>query len=286
MAAGSKTLDDLRREIDGIDDRLHALILARTALVREVASVKAEPGRAMAVPGAGMRPGREAEVLRRRLAADLGGLPATVFARIWRELIAAFCRLQGPLEVAVCTTEKSIGYWDLARDHFGSATRMSLHHAPGLVIRAVSGGAATVGLLPMPVAEEKDSWWRMLEGTPGSPHVIAKLPFCVNPGRIENCQAMVIGCLPYDGSTDDLSWLSLAADAALSRRSLNDLVRRIGFAGQLIATYEEGGRADYLLETSGFVRRDDSRVVDLAKQLPSSSRVAVIGSYARPLAVG
>lgn len=250
--------------------------------MREIGGIKAGGGGG----GSAIRPGREAQVLRRRLAGDLGGLPATVYARIWRELIAAYCRLQGPLSVAVCAKEKSVGYWDVARDHFGSATRMTLHHAPGLVVREVAEGRATVGLLPVLVTEESDPWWRSLRGTPGEPQVMARLPFVDGGGpRFENLQAMVIAALPYDPSGDDLSWLTVKSSEVLSRRTLNDHVRVAGFDGSIIATIEERQTADYLIEAAGHIAADDPRLADLAKRLPRGCRIAVIGAYARPIKV-
>jgi chorismate mutase len=274
---GTKSLGDLRREIDDIDDRLHELILARTAVVRQIGAIKG------VAAGSPLRPGREAEVLRRRLTHDLGGLSGAVYARIWRELIAAYCRLQGSLSVAVCATEKSVGYWDLARDHFGSATRMALHHAPGLVVREVAEGRAIVGLLPMPVFEEPDPWWRALRSVPRTPQVIAKLPFYEGDGgRLENLQAVVISKVPYDPSSDDATWLTIAAREMLSWRTLNDHVKKAGLDGRIIATLEERQGADYLIETAGFVTSGDARLVDLTRRLPSGARIDVIGSYARP----
>ena len=156
MTIKDTELDALRREIDEIDARILEAIVARTAVVRRVGEAKGG--------GPILRPGREAKVMRALLAGPDTGLPQPVVGRIWRELIAAYCRLQGKLEVAVCAPEKSVGYWDLARDHFGSATRMSLHKSPTVVLRAVSEGDATVGILPLPQDGEADPWWRYMSG--------------------------------------------------------------------------------------------------------------------------
>ena len=52
-------LDTLRQEIDAIDGDLHGLIRRRATLVGEIAAAK-PPG------GISFRPGREAQVLRKR----------------------------------------------------------------------------------------------------------------------------------------------------------------------------------------------------------------------------
>lgn len=279
----ASALDDLRREIDAIDDSLHALIEKRTAVVRRIAEIK----------GAGpvLRPGREARVLRKRLAqAAQDPLPGAVFARIWRELIAAYCRLQGPLQVAVCAPTKSVGYWDLARDHFGSATRMNLFHSPTLVLRAVSEGDGTVAILPMPRDDDDDPWWRHLgTGPEPAPRVVGRLPFTANPGaRFEDLQAVVVARVAAEDSGDDVSWLVVAAEERLARRSLNDLVQAAGLDAHVLAGHDEaaaGVGTFYLLEANGHVAAGDARLAALTQKLKSArGRVTPVGAYARPQA--
>ena len=282
MAKLPNTLDELRREIDTIDDRLHDLVAQRTAVVRRIAGIKGG--------GPVLRPGREARILRQRLAAASGdALPGAVFARIWRELISAYCRLQGPLQVAVCAPVKSVGYWDLARDHFGSATKMSLFHSPTLVLRAVGEVEGMVGLLPMPHDDDTNPWWRHLAtGPEPSLRVVARLPFTANPGaRFEDLQAVVVARVAEEHSGDDVSWLVVSAEERISRRSLNDLGQTVGFDAQVLAGHDEGSAADYfyLLEVAGHVGRNDARLAKLADKLKAArGRVTPVGAYARPQA--
>ena len=59
MDTPAPNLDELRRRLDAIDDRLHDLILERAAVVESVAALKQSTGQPS------LRPGREAEILRR-----------------------------------------------------------------------------------------------------------------------------------------------------------------------------------------------------------------------------
>lgn len=77
MTSSDATLQSLRRQIDRIDDQLHDLIMARAALVEQVAAAKPDSG----VP---LRPGREAEILRRLIARHAGRFPKGALVRIWR----------------------------------------------------------------------------------------------------------------------------------------------------------------------------------------------------------
>ncbi len=285
MTPDPSPLGDLRREIDEIDGEIQALLTKRADVVDRVALAKSGTGAANP-----MRPGREAILLRRRLEAASEGMPTVVISRIWREIIAAFCRAQGPFSVAVCAPEKSVGYWDLARDHFGSATPMSLHKSPHVVVRAVGEGEVSVGLLPVPQEDDPEPWWRYLIGAgPDRPRVIARLPFCANPGaRFEDLEALAVALLDYDESGDDVSLLAVPASDRMSRASFNALVREAGFDGHAIAVFDESGTEPgrfYLVQASGFIGAGDPRMRGLEERLgDQGGEVFHIGGYATPTA--
>ena len=121
------SLDSLRQEIDAIDGELHGLIRRRAALVDRIAASK-PPG------GLALRPGREAQVMRQRLATHQGPFPAAAVYRMWREMMCAFTLMQTPdIKIAICRPHDQPGYWDLARDHFGCqiTVRRQRHAGPG-----------------------------------------------------------------------------------------------------------------------------------------------------------
>ena len=109
------TLDSLRQEIDAIDSDLHGLIRRRADGGRARSPATKPAG------GLALRPGREAQVMRQRLATHDGQLPRPPPSiRMWREMMSAFTLMQTPgLKIAICRPADQPGYWDLARDHFG-----------------------------------------------------------------------------------------------------------------------------------------------------------------------
>src|SRR5882724_10121627 len=97
-------LNALRQEIDAIDGDLHGLIRRRASLVGEISASK-PPG------GLALRPGREAAVMRQRLAEHDGGFPVAAVYRMWREMMSAFSLMQTPaLKIAVCRPADQPGY--------------------------------------------------------------------------------------------------------------------------------------------------------------------------------
>lgn len=81
----------LRQRIDAIDDRILELASERARLAQEIGHLK---------NGSAYRPEREAQVVRRLLAANPGPLPAEAVERLYRELMSACRALEQPLSVA------------------------------------------------------------------------------------------------------------------------------------------------------------------------------------------
>ena len=125
-------LDGLRRRIDEIDDRLQDLLAERLEIVAGVAAHKRGKGAIAA-----HQPAREAEIIRRLVRRNKGGFPAATLVRMWRELLGATVQLQSSFAVAVYAPPQTPGYWDLARDHYGSQTPMVPYRSTSHVIGAV-----------------------------------------------------------------------------------------------------------------------------------------------------
>ncbi len=280
------TLEDLRREIDEIDDRIHDLLMRRTEIVEELSAIKSRDDR-----GTPMRPAREVAILRRLLARHEGALPPAVVVRIWREMVAALTRLQGDLSVAVSAPEKSVGYWDLARDHYGSGTRMTLHRLAAPVIRAVAEGSATVGVLPLPAEDEPDPWWRMLiTGGERPPRIVARLPFIENPGgRFEHLGALAVARIEQEPTGDDVSLVVVEANAELSRASVRDAFAAAGLSATDLAAWRDPESAEarlHLIEIAEFVGPDDARLESVLRLLGESAvGIVPLGGYAVPIAL-
>lgn len=280
MTADTPSLDELRREIDEIDVAVHDLLMRRVALADAVGHVKGEGGPFI-------RPGREARILRRLVARHEGPLPKIVLVSIWREIISAMTALEGPYAVAVYTQAASQdGLPALARAHYGAERPISAHQTILGVLRAVSDGHATVGLLPLPQGEEADPWWRNLVRTgPDVPKIIARLPFAPLDRRFEGLEALAISLAPPEASDRDRSYLVVENAAQLSRGGLRDALARADFHVVDMQNWSAAGKVPWVLvEVDGFLDATDPRVRRLAEDDDSPiGQVWAIGSYAVPL---
>ena len=284
MTAPSKAINKLRRSIDVIDDEMHDLLMRRIKIVEKIGVLKDSATGELYI-----RPEREAQILRRLVKRHKGRFPAAVVARIWRELLASTTRLQGPFSVAVNAPEKSVGYWDMARDHYGSATRMTLHRLANPVLNAVFSGSVTVGLLPMPAEGDADPWWPRLIGAGDNlPRVIARVPFIENGnGRFEDLGALAIARTMPGISGDDVSLYAVEATAGFSRASIQDAFVTAGLPTNAIAVWSESRSATshfHLIEIAEYVRPDDARIAAVADSHGEHIiRIVDLGGYAVPI---
>lgn len=275
MTAGPDGLDALRREIDALDDRMHELLMARAEVVERIFAVKSNQGSGKIYPG------REARILRRLLARHHGRLPKPVIARVWRELLSAFGRMQQPFAVAVLAPERSVSYWDLARGHFGSSTPTTLHRSAQNVLSAVMETPGLIGVLPVPQEDETDPWWPKLVGDMPLPRVVTKLPFVAeSTGGPENIAAFAVAMMEPEASGEDGSLIALSLKGPISRMRLNELLQQAGLAGKHVANTGEW----HLIEVEGFVTKGDAKLANLLKHAAGVvQQVTAIGAFPAPI---
>ena len=287
MTAPTKAINKLRRDIDVIDDAMHDLLMRRVEIVEKIGVLKdSAPGDLY------IRPEREARILRRLVSRHQGRFPAAVVARIWRELLASTTRLQGPFSVAVNAPEKSVGYWDMARDHYGSATRMTLHRLANPVLNAVFDGSVTIGLLPMPAEDDADPWWpKLIAGGGVLPRVIARLPFIeYGNGRFEDLGALAIALTMPGESGQDVSLFAVEATAGFSRGGVQEAFVTAGIPAKAIAVWSESPSAAshlHLIEIAEYIRPNDGRITAIADSHGEQIiRIVDLGGYAAPMGRG
>jgi chorismate mutase / prephenate dehydratase len=282
MATRPSSLDELRRRVDAIDDRLHDLIMERAEVIEEIAGTKKRDGIAA------VRPGREALILRRLVARHRGRFPRAVLVRLWRELLSGAIGMQGNFAVAVCMPRSTPDYWDLARDHYGSHTPMMAFHSASEVLRAMSEGRAAVGVLPMPAEGESTPWWPLLMASGAAvPQVSARLPFAGSGNaRNDGGEAVVIGHGELDPTGADRSFIALEIAGELSRARLIGALADAGLVVTLFAAHEpHGSSVLHLVEIDDLVPPGDPRLAKALQPLGDRvARVAHLGGYARPLA--
>jgi chorismate mutase / prephenate dehydratase len=279
MSSPQAELEELRRRLDAIDDRLQDLLVERLEIVARVAAEK----RNGSVPS--HIPSREAQILR-RLAGRTAGFPAGTLVRIWRELLAATVRAQGPFAVAAFVPENAPGVWDLARDHFGSYAPMTPYRSILQVIRAVTDRRVAVGVLPMPQDGDSEPWWlHLLSADAEGPRVVARLPFGPRGNARADGDALAIGYSPQQPSGNDRTLIATENAVAISHGRFTSALAGVGLTCTFITSSEHAQSGNTLIEVDGFLPLSDPRLAQLRARLGGDLlRVFLVGSYAVPLA--
>jgi len=275
------SLNDLRRQIDEVDTTLHDLLIRRAEIVEAVGALK-KHDRTPAI-----RPGREAQILRRLLARHNGSFPRALVVRIWREILSGTIALQVDFAVAVYAPDAEPSFWDLARDHYGSHTPMTAYGTANQVLRAMTEGAASVGVLPMPEEGDRHAWWPHLISTDAqTPRVIARLPFgSRGNARGEGGDALAIGRGEMETTGLDRSLMVIETNAEMSRARLVAALKAGGLDASFVTALEhKPGIASNLLEFDGIVSAAEPRLTKALAPLGSAvDGVFSLGGYARPL---
>lgn len=275
-----KNLDDIRREIDRIDDSIHDLIMRRTEVVAQIGDLN------VANYAGYLRPGRHAEIVRRLIARHHGTFPRANLVRLWNEMLGALIAIHGKFSLAVYMPERGAGYLELARDQFGAYASATVLRSVGQVVRAVADGQATVGILPMPDRDDIEPWWiSLMPESAGIPRIIARLPFLgPGPGRGDGIEALAIAQLPQDATGYDRTWLAVETAADVSRARLRSALGAAGLEPTLFAATQHS--EDFwlhLVEISGYVSAEDKRIERLVDKREPVQRVVPLGGYAVPL---
>lgn len=147
-------LDQLRLEIDDIDDRLLALVEQRLATSRAIAVLKdRQESRFLK-----LRPRREKAVIA-RLAARADRAPAELIDQLWRALMSYGLHAQVETELVLCARRDPAGVQEQVRNRFGLAPPIRWAGAPAEAIAAARAREAVAVIengLPFRLEEDDE----------------------------------------------------------------------------------------------------------------------------------
>ena len=135
----SDQLKQIRKRIDALDDRLVKLLSARARLAQRIGGLK---------QGAAYRPEREAQVLRRILAANRGPLAPGALARVYTEIMSACRALEDEMTVAYLGPQGTFSQ-EAVTKHFGGGAATVPCGSIDEVFRQAETGAVGYGVVPV-----------------------------------------------------------------------------------------------------------------------------------------
>jgi chorismate mutase len=262
--AGDATpsLDEVRWRIDAIDGELLALLDERAGLARAVATAKKAAGDT----GFGLRPGREALIVRKLVEAPRKAASDALVIRVWRELMADSLARQGPYHLTVWGGSNPARAVELTRLRFGVAPPMTVAATDKEALAAAKTpwGVGVLGLVP------DNAWWGRLLAEPKL-KIFTTLPCLAAWGPMT---ALGVAEIEVEPTGDDSTfWVT---DAPQGAGAIVEALSRDGVAATLLL--EAGGLKLFVL--SGFYQTNDVRLARAPGRLSG-----VIGAAPAPLDV-
>lgn len=256
------SLDEVRWRIDAIDSELLKLLDERAGLARSVAAAKQAAGDT----GFGLRPGREALIVRKLLATPRKAASDTLVLRIWRELMSDSLARQGPYHLAVWGGRDVARTVELTRLRFGTAPPMQVLASPqeALAAARTPWGVGVLALSP------DHAWWGRLLAEPRL-KIFAALPCLCGWGPQATLAVAEVEVEPTGG--DQTFWVT---DSARSSAAIVEALGQDGVAAEPLS--EAGGLK--LFSLSGFYQVGDERLARAPGKL-----TGVIGAAPTPFDV-
>lgn len=207
------SLQDLRREIDDIDEQVHGLLMKRGDIIDRLISVKKTQE-----VGSAFRPAREADMMRRLAQRHRGILPLDTVESIWRVIIATFTYVQAPFTVHADMSASEYAMRDSARFHFGFTVPFRSHTSAAAAVDALTKSKGDLALIA--AASSHAPWWLALEPA-DAPKIIARLPFIERDDHPAALPVFVVSRVAEDALVTEIEmwsvrisgWNSVVADA-------------------------------------------------------------------------
>lgn len=277
----SQELNQIRTQIDSIDDQVHDLLMERASLVSSVAMAKQKEGLQI------VQPAREARMIRRLLSRHDGVLPRSTIVRIWRELVGSVAMLQSGFRVVVASDKNNCVFWDMSKGYFGHSVPMRRVAGNQSTLSVVRDDDDVFAVLPWPDIESQDPWWSSLFNNRSDEplSIICSLPYGVegDPEAEFYERALVISKVSFLHSGDDITFVGLEVDPEVSRARIMDRAQQSGF--DVINLFSASlshnpGAKIHLLEVRGYITPDDDALQNLKSALGDACHYcSVMGGY-------
>ena len=199
--ASEPTLQDLRRDIDRIDEAMHRLLMERGDIIGRLIAVKKTQE-----IGSAFRPAREADMMRRLVERHRGALPLDTVESIWRVIISAFTYVQAPFSMHADLSAGDSVMRDSARFHFGFSVPFVPHFSADAAVGALTKAKGDLALVP--AIDSRSAWWTALE-TRDAPKIIARLPFLERADHPAALPVFVISRVADDAMVPDVEMWSI-----------------------------------------------------------------------------
>ena len=218
-------------------------------------------------------------------------IPAHALMRIWRELRSLRITRAGPCAVSVFAPDDRQGYWDDARDYFGTCVSLLARQTPNLALHELFEKEASYAVLPWPEDGDPNPWWNYLvRETPETPKVLARIPLISAPNaRRPDRPGLIVGRDNFKDAGAGETLIVCETPYAVSRARILDSGRDSGIEILTIASSpsQDPGQAAnisalHVVSVSGFWSAGAKALKQMRNKLAQDGREArltIVGGY-------
>jgi chorismate mutase len=261
------SLQDLRQEIDRIDEAMHGLLMERGQIIDRLIAVKKTEE-----VGSAFRPAREAGMMRRLVERHKGMLPLDTVESIWRVIISTFTYVQAPFSMHADLSAGDSAMRDSARFHFGFTVPFVPHFSAAAAVEAVAKSKGDLALVS--ATDSRAAWWTALEPA-NAPKIIARLPFLERADHPAALPVFVISRVADDAFVTEVEMVSIRVSGWSA-----EVARAISPIAEVVAvpdTAFDGAVLLVSITTPDGLERLKSALIGAGASLRSS---ALVGSHA------
>ncbi len=261
------SLQDLRKEIDAIDEQVHHLLMARGDIIDRLISVKQTQE-----VGSAFRPAREADMMRRLVQRHRGILPLDTVESIWRVIISTFTYVQAPFSIHADISQDEAAMRDLARFHFGFTVPYVSQENAAEAVDAVAKSKGDLALVS--ATSSRTPWWIALEAD-GAPKIIARLPFVERSDHPAALPVFVVSRVADNAMVTEVEMWSVRVSGWNA-----EIARALSPLAEIVAapdTAFDGAALLVSVATAGSLEKIKSALIQAGASVRSS---ALVGSHA------
>lgn len=265
-----EALQDLRIEIDKIDNDLILLLEKRMNIVAKVGELKRDNKENFFI-----RSAREADMIRDLVAKSDGSFSKIMIVEIWRKIISAANIFEQGLKIVLHNPKNIADYNCLVNSYYSDAIPVETLTSASDIIAKIENSEVQIGIFAL---GENENWWIDLAKSNKGIKIYAKIPFVKIFNQNNKHELVALAIKDSERSQADNSLIYVELGSETSEGELISALKNSGIVGKILNSVKR----QYLLEFEGFLDENDDRIQSLLNS-NLKPNLKILGHYPVPM---
>ncbi len=286
-------LQNLRKEIDKIDDQIISLFAQRMNVVMQVSELKKNNQDNFFI-----KSGREADMLKELVKKECANFSKATIINIWRKIITTANMHEQKISLAIHNPKNIVDYDYIVREYYSNEVPISSFDSASSVVLELEKDAGKIGIFALPSSsstfstnddhekkqDAKESWWVTLANNRVGLRVFTKIPFVefLDQGKkFEQIELVAVAIKEPEKSSEDNSLLYIEVAKEISRNQILLALKDCEMSAKILKSVEIQqfeGIIFHLVELEGFYLEDDQQIKSFS-QNKIKPFVKILGHY-------